>query len=231
MGAYSSKSKSKKKAGEITDVDKAILNLKTQRRKLNDQRNRLQKLTDREREIVKDLLEKKFKSRALLALKKVKMQEVQMDHIDTYLVRVEEMLVNIETTKETKRIFDTLRMGADALKEAQSGLSLEEVEKLAEDTADAKQYEQRLNQLMGESWTGELDDEVIEELKQLERVVLGEELPEVPESQLPGAEVEKPREEALPDAPSHQVDPAEMLRAKAKAEGGRVRAREEPLPA
>mmetsp|Transcript_15702 Transcript_15702/g.43928 ORF Transcript_15702/g.43928 Transcript_15702/m.43928 type:complete len:233 (+) Transcript_15702:166-864(+) len=224
---YSSKSSSSsQKKGEITEADRAILNLKTQRRKLNDQRSRLEKLTEREREIVKELLAKKLKQRAILTLKKVKQQEGQIDQIDTYLMRVEEMLVNMETTKETKRLFDTLRMGADALKAAQSELSIEEVEQLAEDTAEAKEYEQHLAQLMGESWTGELDAEVMEELESLERVVFGEELPELPEKQLAPTEAV---EEALPEVPDHTPEPADLLRAQAKAAGGKVKA--EPLPA
>ena len=211
-------------------MDRSILNLKTQRRKLNDQRSRLESLNEKERGIVKELLEKKLKQRALLTLKKVKMQEGQMDKIDTYLMRVEELLVNIETTKETKNLFDTLRMGADALKSAQSQLSLQEVEKLAEDTADAKEYEQRLNQIMGESWTGELDDEVLLELEQLEEAVFGAELPSVPDKPLGTKENNPLEEESLPEAPTHEVEPADMLRAQAKAAGGRVRTKEEPEP-
>jgi charged multivesicular body protein 6 len=245
MGNFSSKgSKSgwagkKKGGGEITEVDRAILNLKTQRRKLNDQRVRLETLTSRERALVSELLSKKMKGRALLTLKKVKLQEAQLESIDTYLMRVEEQLVGIENTKETKRLFDTLRMGADALKSAQAELSLSEVERLAEDTADAKEYEERLSSLMGESWTGELDGEVAEELEELERAVFGVELPELPAKSLPSTAnetttttptaVEEEEEEELPAVPDHEIDPAEVLRQKAKHAGGKLRA--DPLPA
>lgn len=116
MGNFSSKKSGSKKGGEITELDRAILNLKTQRRKLNDQRGRLEALNERERAAVRELLAAQRKGRALLALKKVKLQEGQMDAIDTYLMRVEEQLVGIETTRETKALFDTLRAGADALK-------------------------------------------------------------------------------------------------------------------
>jgi charged multivesicular body protein 6 len=235
MGAYYSKSKKaakeKQPPGEITNIDRSILNLKTQRRKLNDQRSRLEILNEKERGIVKELLEKKLRNRALLTLKKVKMQEGQMDQIDTYLLRVEELLVNIETSKETKMLFDTLRLGADALKSAQSQLSLEEVGQLAEDTADAKEYEQRLNQLMGESWTGELDDEVLQELERIEEAVFGEELPDVPNTHPLGNEEKSPAEAAsLPDVPTHEIEPVDLLRAQSKATGGEVRAKEEPEP-
>eukprot|EP00873_Tetraselmis_striata_P043306 jgi/Tetstr1/463570/TSEL_008449.t1 len=230
MGNFSSKKSGSKKGGEITELDRAILNLKTQRRKLNDQRGRLEALNERERAAVRELLAAQRKGRALLALKKVKLQEGQMDAIDTYLMRVEEQLVGIETTRETKALFDTLRAGADALKSAQASLSLAEVEALAADTAEAREYEAQLGAIMGESWVGEDEAEVVAELEALERAVFAEELPEVPAAPVAGAEeAEAAGAEALPDAPTHDIDPAEALRQKAAAAGGRLRA--DPLPA
>uniref|UniRef100_A0A061S574 Charged multivesicular body protein 6 n=1 Tax=Tetraselmis sp. GSL018 TaxID=582737 RepID=A0A061S574_9CHLO len=224
MGNYFQKAANASK-GKITELDKAILNLKTQRRKLSDQRTRLETLTSRERSLVKDLLNKKLKQRALLTLKKVKLQEEQLDQIDIYLLRVQELLISIENAKETKSVFDTLRLGADALKAAQSQLSLEEVEKLAEDTAEAKEYEDRLQQLMGESWCGHDDEEVLHELEELERSVFASELPEVPS----GASELTQAHEKLPDVPESELENVDALRAKARAAGGKVRA--EPVPA
>lgn len=104
------------------------------------------------------------------------------------------------------------------------------MEALAADTAEAREYEAQLGAIMGESWVGEDEAEVVAELEALERAVFAEELPEVPAAPVAGAEeAEAAGAEALPDAPTHDIDPAEALRQKAAAAGGRLRA--DPLPA
>lgn len=65
---------SKPKAGKITDVDRAVLTLKTQRKKLNDQRKRLDDSATREVGVARQLLAAGKKDRALLALKRKKLQ-------------------------------------------------------------------------------------------------------------------------------------------------------------
>ena len=62
-------------------------------------------------------------------------------------------------------------------------VSLEEVERLTEDSAEAKEYEERMRTLLGEALTAEDDAAVLQELSQLEKAEASEEaaqLPEVP---------------------------------------------------
>lgn len=62
-------------------------------------------------------------------------------------------------------------------------MSLEEVERLREDTAEAKEYEDRVRELLGEALTAEDDAAALQELAELESAHADDEaarLPEVP---------------------------------------------------
>ncbi len=62
-------------------------------------------------------------------------------------------------------------------------VSLEEVERLTEDSAEAKEYEERVRALLGEALTAEDDAAVLQELSRLEAAEGAEDaarLPEVP---------------------------------------------------
>jgi charged multivesicular body protein 6 len=83
---------SKKPKLEINDVDRAVLTLKSQARKLEQQRTRIQGDIDRERQIAKELVAQGRKDRALLALKRRKLQEVQAERLDGWLLNVQGMV-------------------------------------------------------------------------------------------------------------------------------------------
>ncbi|PSC73503.1 vacuolar sorting-associated 20-like protein 2-like [Micractinium conductrix] len=186
MGAAASK----KKKLEINEVDRAVLTLKTQARKLEQQRTRIQGNVDRELAVAKELVASGRKERALLALKRKKLQEGQAARLDAWLLNVEEMLLNLETAKNQQRLFAALKEGTSAVKEMQTALPLEEVEQLMQDGADAKEYEDSLRQMLGESLNAEEAEAAAEELQQLEAQLMDEqqlELPRAPDAALPAA--------------------------------------------
>jgi charged multivesicular body protein 6 len=76
-------------------------------------------------------------------------------------------------------------------------MSLEDVERIMEDTQDAVEYQRQIDELLGQNLTQEDEDEVLKELEELTAVKLPEvpnetpvitedQLPEVPETELPG---------------------------------------------
>ncbi|CAK0786879.1 hypothetical protein CVIRNUC_010093 [Coccomyxa viridis] len=215
MGNLFSHSKHPPKS-KITDTDRSVLQLKTQRRQLTGQRKRLEDLIARELAIARELLAAKKRERALLALKKKRLREGQLERIDKYLLNVEQVLTNIETAQRQNRLFDALKQGNAALKSLQQEVSVEEVEKLMDDSKESKEYEDRVRQALGEALTAEDDAAVLQELEQLEGAEAKEEagqLPSVPKAEpVPADAPELSKEEAklleeLPDAPKTRIPP------------------------
>lgn len=176
-----------KKKPQVTDVDRAILTLKHQRRKLADYQKKVEAVIEREREIIKELIKEKKKDRAILALKRKRVQEEALKKADVWVMNVEQQLADIEITSRQKAVFESLKSGQQAVKELQSHISLEDVQMLMDESADARVYQQEVESLVSQQLTEEDEEAVMAELEKLE-IELGleglEDL-EVPEEELP----------------------------------------------
>ena len=129
-------------------------------------------------------------------------------------------LTDVEITKDQVRVVEALKQGNEANKLLQKAVALEDVEKLMEETAEAKEYQEQLKQALGESWTGEDEAATEAEMAELEDALAEEmkaELPEIPTTKLPPTatvekeekEKEKPvaialKDEELPSVPKHK---------------------------
>ncbi|KAG2443282.1 hypothetical protein HYH02_009352 [Chlamydomonas schloesseri] len=191
MGGYYSKSSKKSKGPEITDADRAVLSLKTQRKKLEDQEKLINARLERHAEVARQLAAEGRRDRALLALRKKKLSEKQLAGLHSLIMNVEEMLSNIETTKKQTAVFGALQQSNDALKQLQAQVKLEDVQRLLDDTAEAKAYQEELSALLGQSLTDVEDAEVEAELAELEEVVVDEDklaMPTAPKTKVPEVE-------------------------------------------
>ncbi|EFJ49034.1 hypothetical protein VOLCADRAFT_45980, partial [Volvox carteri f. nagariensis] len=137
----------------ITEVDRAILSLKTQRKKLEDQEKLLNVRLVRHAEVASQLAREGRRDRALLVLRKKKLNEKQLSQLHGLILNVEEMLSNIETSKKQSVVFAALQSGTEALKQLQAQVKLEDVQRLLEDTAEARQYQEELQTLLGQQLT------------------------------------------------------------------------------
>ncbi len=106
-------------------------------------------------------------------------------------------MTNVETSKDQVKVFAALKQGNEAQKLLQKAVALEDVEKLMEDTAEARKYQDQLQRVLGESWTGEDEGAIEAELEALASEMLKEELPAVPAGKV------KTAEEVLPSVPTH----------------------------
>ncbi|KAL0721357.1 hypothetical protein Bca4012_035956 [Brassica carinata] len=213
------------KKPHITEVDRAILSLKTQRRKLGQYQQQLEKVIEAEKQAARDLIREHRKERALLALRKKRTQEELLKQVDQWVINVEQQLADIELTSKQKAVFESLKQGSSAIKAIQSEVDLDDVQKLMDDTADAKAYQDELNAILGEKLSAEDEEDILAEFDNLESQLAVDEMPDVPTTEL--QESEKLH---LPDVPTGKPIPSNAEITPAESATKR-KVLEEPLPA
>ncbi|KAJ3675488.1 hypothetical protein LUZ60_004530 [Juncus effusus] len=205
------------KKPKVTDVDRAILTLKTQRRKLGQYQQQLETVIQAEVQAAKDLIAQKRKDRALIALKKKKAQEEILKNVDGWLMNVEQQLADIELASKQKAVFDSLKAGTNAIKSIQSEINIDDVQKLMDDTAEAKAYQDEI--IAALKLSPEEEEEVMEEFEKLEELMFVEdvgELPQVPVGPVTTNQKDEIIDEEieLPDVPKKPVEPQTTEREK-----------------
>lgn len=190
---------------------RAILDMKNQRDKLHQYQRRITVLTDREKDIAKQMLAKGDKSKALLALRRKKYQESLLAKTDAQLEQLEKLTSSVEFALVQKDVVFGLQQGTSVLQEIHKEMGgIDHVEKLMGDTADAIAYQkvgfrytsfgplltpiQEISEMLGGRISNQDEDEVEDELEALEAEVTGIPLPEVPTSELPSKERAKARQ-------------------------------------
>ncbi|KAI0257440.1 Snf7 family [Lactifluus subvellereus] len=180
----------------ITAQDRAILDLKLQRDKLKQYQKRIQVILDREHEIAKQQLAAGHKDRALVTLRKRKYQEGLLVKTDGQLESLEQLVSTIEFSLVEVSVLHGLKQGNDVLKEIHKELNVESVEKLLEETAEAREYQREIDSMLTNSLSLDEEDAVQAELKALQQETLRVQgTMEIPLS--------------LPDAPTTEPIPSE----------------------
>jgi len=197
MGGIFSKDK-KSGASRITAQDQAVLDLKRQRDKLQQYQKKIETSLERDRELAKKLLKDGKKDRAKLLLRKKKYQEGLLTRTDGQLDNLQQLVQDLEFAQVEQEVVKGLKIGNDALKKANAMFSIEEIEQIMEDTAEAIDKQKEINDLIAGELSAEDEDDVLQELDQLvaaevDNIVL----PEVPTENviLPEVPAEEPSTE------------------------------------
>ncbi|XP_038591865.1 charged multivesicular body protein 6-like [Micropterus salmoides] len=181
----------KKKHSRVTEQDKAVLQLKQQRDKLRQYQKRINLRMEKERFLAKQLLKDGKKDKALLLLKKKRYQDQLLDKTENQIGNLERMVQDLEFAQIERKVIDGLKIGNECLKKMHEVMSVEEVERIMDETQDAIEYQRQIDEMLAGSLTQEDEDAVLAEL---EAITQGDvELPEVPAEELP--EVPEPTEE------------------------------------
>ncbi|KAL4987565.1 Snf7-domain-containing protein [Aspergillus falconensis] len=179
---------------KISPQDKAILDMKNQRDKLQKYQKRITALTDRETAIAKECLARNDRKRALLALRRKKYQESLLAKTDAQLAQLEQLTGQVEFALVQKDVLYGLQQGTKVLQMINEEIGgIEGVEKLMGETEEARAYQEEISQMLAGNLSNQDEDEVEDELEALHREVQGPvSLPNVPTA--PPA-VEVPEEE------------------------------------
>lgn len=187
---------------EVTSKDRAVLDLKNSKDRLKKFKKKLEveseKLTDQAKQHIRD----KRRDRALLLLKLKKMKENEVENIDKQLLTVMEMIDNIEWESINIQALKALREGNNALNKLHSEMSYEDVVNLLDETNEAIETENQINQLLAGQLTTEDEEALARELAEL----MGENIA-TPESITLN----------LPDAPTHEIESADTTVAEEEA--------------
>lgn len=185
---------SKKPKSRVTEQDKAVLQLKQQRDKLKMYQKKIELQLERDRLTAKQLLANGKKERAKLILRKKKFQESLLQKTDGQLENIEQMVHDIEFAQIEIQVVQGLKSGNEALHTLHKLLTIDDAEKIMQDTQEAISYQQEIDEILAGGLTAEDEDDVLKELDQL----IKESLPEVPS-------VAANEDLHLPDIPKHDL--------------------------
>ncbi|KAJ3200543.1 Vacuolar protein sorting-associated protein 20 [Entophlyctis luteolus] len=215
-----------KKPPAITAHDRAILDLKVQRDKLRKYQKKLALVVQNEADVAKAHLRNGDKRRALIALKKKKYQEGLIEQTDMQLLNLEQMTETIEFTLIERDIFEGLKKGNAVLNEIHKEMNIESVQKLMDDTADAIEYQNEIDQVL----SGRLNESEMQDIEDELDALVAQELHSLAPANT-ALPIPNDIEEDLPSVPMTEPGEATRIKIRDGKEKARGRQREEQLAA
>ncbi|XP_068434888.1 charged multivesicular body protein 6-like [Clinocottus analis] len=197
----------KSRPTRVTEQDRAVLQLKQQRDKLKQYQKRITLQLDRERLLAKQLLKDGKKEKALLLLKKKRYQDQLLDKTENQISNLERMVQDIEFMQIEMKVIEGLQVGNDCLKSMHEIMSIEDVEKILDETQESIEYQRQIDEMLAGELTQE-DEEAA--LAELEAITQGEDvtLPEVPTEpipEVPEAAKAEPERRKAKDTPDREM--------------------------
>lgn len=205
-------------ARQPNEHDRAVLQVKVARDKLSKLKKKLDAEITKQEVLARELCRQKKKDRALLVLKRRKYLTKQYEHADAELTNVKQQLATIEFAQAQNNIMRSLERGNEALKALQDEMSVEDAERIMEETAEGIAYAEELAEVVGQS-IGEDDEEALQaQLDAMEMEMMNggaADMPTVPE--VP-AMPKVPEMPAMPSIPADLVMAAEGKEKEQRAE-------------
>ncbi|KAK0051160.1 charged multivesicular body protein 6-A [Biomphalaria pfeifferi] len=185
MGGLFSK---KTKTSRVTEQDKAILQLKQQRDKLKQYQKKISSQLERDRDVARALLKDGKKDKAKLMLRKKKFQETLLSKTDTQLDNIEKLVHDLEYAQVEQEVVKGLQIGNASLKKMHEILSLEDVERIMDETQEGIEKQREIDELLSGGLSDQDEDDVLAELDQIIKSSNEDfqdvELPDVPQDRI-----------------------------------------------
>ena len=194
MGCESSNEKrhlrnSAQKTVQLSPTERAILDCKSCRDKINRYIKNLEQKKQKSLSKVKELLRIKQKDRAKLYLKQSKLFSEQIKNADGQLLMINQQIANIENTSNMNECSAVLNKGNAVLKQLQSEVNIEHWDNIRDDLEELKERDKEIGDFFKERG---IDEEEIEtqcddEINKLLAEMHGDDiqLPNVPKEQIP----------------------------------------------
>lgn len=128
-------------------------------------------------------------------LRKKRYQEQLLQNTDAQLVHLDRLTHDIEFAQVEIQVLEGLKTGNVALKKMNDIFSIEDVERIMDETREGVEKQQEIDALLSGALTAEDEEAVENELA----LIIGETLPQIPEEE----QVEE--EPELPDIPKAEL--------------------------
>ncbi|GBL99379.1 Charged multivesicular body protein 6 [Araneus ventricosus] len=159
--------KSKKKETRVTEQDKAVLQLKQQRDKLKQYQKRILITLESERKLARQLLQDGRKEKAKLLLRKKRFMEQMLTKTDGQLINLEQMCHDIEFAQIEHQVLEGLKVGNESLKSLHEMLSIDDIERIMDETREGIEKQQEIDEILGGKLTDEDEEAVMDELESI----------------------------------------------------------------
>uniref|UniRef100_A0A6G3MH22 Charged multivesicular body protein 6 (Trinotate prediction) n=1 Tax=Henneguya salminicola TaxID=69463 RepID=A0A6G3MH22_HENSL len=167
----------------LTEKDKAILELKTQRDSLKNYQLRLSQKQAQGKQKVREFMKNNNLERAKFFLRK----KIYLDKLtlqaDTQIEALENMIEKLDFSEIQIKVIDGLKNGSECLKKLQQSIDLDLVEDILETTQEAIEKNNEINQMLFGMMEPQDEDDIEKELNDLIALKAPEDivnLPKVP---------------------------------------------------
>ena len=183
---------------QITEVDRAILDLKNTRDRLTKYNNELETSIEKLLERARAAKEAKRTQTALGLLRLKKYKQSQVETVQTQLLNVHQLIGTIDSQQRNTQIVQSLKAGKEALAKLHQETTVEDVLNLMDEIAEQHEVEQEITEIINgavPSLTADQEEAVEAELEALMAQMEGQQqqqqqdvdlvMPQVPGHKLP----------------------------------------------
>ncbi|CAD7971740.1 unnamed protein product [Amoebophrya sp. A25] len=149
-----------------TEADRAILQMKVQRDTLIQQKKKVAHMANAELEKAKDFLREDKKNLAAFCIKKKTIHEKLVTSCDNALIKLYELIDNVEMTAIQADVVKAMEAGSGVLKKMQQELTLDRVQTVIAESEEFREWNEEIATRMGEF--GITNDDIDAELAQIE---------------------------------------------------------------